>query len=400
VTGQVAGKRRWAATEVVRRALTATSFAIVAGFLTLEDFAVFAVVSTAFAMLLTVAQSSADRVLVRTWLADQRDGRIAARLTTSVTLLATGAAAAILVGLGEGRLAAVTGLYGVSCVGQVALWAEENRHRAAGELRPSNRLKTLGEIAPALGRAVGAVIAGTVLGACVGSALGAVPLFILGRRQLLPPAIGDRLRRAGRELAVSSVIGAGTSAYWRIDLFLLAALADARAVAMYALAGRGLELALILPSVYGQLSIAEFIRGAHAARTAWHHGRILIRLGCVLTVLAIALSVPLAAAVRAILNKPMTPGLIALLALTIPFTFYGGVLGNVVYAARQESLLLTTVLLMLALNIAINLPVIPWLGAPGAALTTAVTEALGVGWLAWQLRPTVRRLTSVTEGGV
>ena len=395
---QAAGRRGWTAGEVVRRGTTFASFAVIARFLGVADFATFALITAGFSIAFTVVQSAMDRLLVRTWIENPAGARALARLSATVVAGLT-AIATIICATGGATLAASVGLYGLSVALQVAVWGEETNARAAGDLPRSNRLKSIAEILPSVARAAGAIAGGTLLWTMAMSAIAAAGVAWLGRSNLLPPS-ASVLRQSGlRAALVSAGVGLGTAVYFRMDLFLISWLASDSAVAGYAIATKLLEVTLLVPSVYGQLSIAEFVESDRAAASAWRRGLRLTRFGCVLSALLAILAVPVAALAELVLDKDLPAELLALLALTIPAAYYGAVLGNVAFARHRETALLVVLAVMVVLNGALNLVAIPAYGAPGAAAITVVTEVIGVLLLSVLMREETRdlRLRVVTS---
>ena len=380
MTARRGGERRWAAMELVRRLTALVSFALVARALGVDEFAAFVLLSTAFSVLLALTQGSLDRLLVRLWLDDREAAWQVVWWSVLVTAGTTVAAAAVATVASGGRIGLAALAYGGGAAFVVAAWSAESRARAQARLPRSNAWKSAMEIGPAIARAVAAVAFADLLAVSVASLLAAAPVGILALRRLQPPRRAG-LRAAMGVVAPSAGIGLLSAAYWRIDVFLMSLLTSPAVLAGYAIAVKGLEVALVIPSVFGQLTISDFVRERGTRGAAWRRGMRLFGVGVALAVAGVAGAWIAADLVGELLRKTVEPEVVALLAAVLPAAFLGAVLGNELYASGRESELLRVLAAMVAANVAMNLLLIPVLGAPGAALTTLLTEVGGVAWL-------------------
>ena len=395
----------WALMEVVRRGATALSFVFIARGLSVEEFAAFVTIAAAFGIVSSGFQSSIDRVLVRAWVSRTRDADSLWSLSVLGTIAASLAGVGAVAAAGGGRalLVAVTG-FGISVIGQTVLWGGETRARAREDLTASSRLKTSGEVIPALLRSVGAASAGTLEAVGVGSAIAGLVLIAMSLalpHPRLKLVRAEDVRRVSRTMGTASGIGLATAVYWRLDIFLLMLLTNAGVVAGYAIAVRVIEVVLVVPSVYGQLSISALVRGGAAAEAARRRGARMVRVGVAIAIGLVALSIPLVAVLEAVADQTTRAAYLVALSPTIPAAFLGAVLGNVLFARHEEHVLLRTVLAMIAINVALNLALIPVLGGVGAAIVTSLTEVAGVAFLALHARrrPTAPVSTDAARAG-
>lgn len=373
--------------EIGRRGATILSFGVVAARLDVNDFATFIMIATAYGLLTSAAQVSIDRVLIRLWVTDPETALALAR--TSVWMCTSGAILGVLAcsAFGTTGLGLLVGFFGLRVVGQCAAWTCETRARAAADLVLSNKVRSASDLLPALAVTVAAVLTGDLLAVVVAGGVASLPLLVIGRHALNLPS-RSQFKAALAVGSTAGFTGLLSVAYWRIDVFLLGAMASASAVASYGIATRLLDIALLVPSIYGQLTIAAFVQEGDKVSWAWGVGRRLIRIGAAISVLVALLAVPLSALITLVLNKSVDPLVLALLFSVLPTAYFGGIIGNYLFANQQEKLFVHALVGMIVVNIILNCGAIPLFGATGAAGVTAVTELFGVGWMYYKLRHT------------
>ncbi len=213
--------------------------------------------------------------------------------------------------------------------------------------------------------------------------------ILRGRRAGLPLGVAfDRatwrlLAREPLGLAAISLLGLLN---YRVDVLVLAALRPARDVGLYGLATRLVEVALPLAAAFVGASFPFLSRDA---ATAPDRIAAQVRRGVRLLVLA---AVPIAAALE--LAAPLVVRTLAgpayagavlparILALSLPFSFVSTFLLFALIAAGRQRQVLPLVVASLALNVVLNVALVPELSTTAPALATLVTEVLGAACLA------------------
>lgn len=169
--------------------------------------------------------------------------------------------------------------------------------------------------------------------------------------------------------------------YWRADIWLLAALATSRQVALYGSAYRLLDAALLPALVISQLFPAPFARCGAAGRPAmvrrWLRGSALVMVP--FTVVAVAVGRPL---LGLLFGADYGGGAaaLALLGIAAPLTAAAFLL-TMCLATLDPRAYIGVALVALAANVAANLVLARTYGAAGAAAATVASQALLVGWL-------------------
>jgi len=195
------------------------------------------------------------------------------------------------------------------------------------------------------------------------------------------------LARGGWPFAVTAVL---VMIYFRIDVLMLGQLSSERSVALYSVGANVLFAIMLLSS---SLVTAIFPRLAAAPSLADPTVRTLLRRTFTIS---LALSVPFAVA-GWVLGAPIL-GLLfgasyfeagrafGLLLTSLPVLFLTNVVGHALGATGRQSTVLVVAATNAALNVILNLWLIPRMDYAGAALATLLTECVGLATFAWLLR--------------
>lgn len=246
----------------------------------------------------------------------------------------------------------------------------------------------VGGVALALGR-FEAGLEGVVMAfAASGAVAAALSLGLLGTvRRGWQPRLASQLVRFGWPLAGAALAGILLNTG---DRFVLEALAGPEVLAVYVLAAKfgGLINMLFVQSFNLAFSVLGLKalgagEGTDLHRRVFRHYTVLTGWG----VLGVSL---LAYDVTRWLSPD--PGYLAADPLILPvalgFLFYGlyYLFLNVLYSADRTRRVAVLVLASAGANVALNIALVPWLGAMGAALATAASYALLAGWTLRQAR--------------
>jgi O-antigen/teichoic acid export membrane protein len=240
---------------------------------------------------------------------------------------------------------------------------------------------SLGEHLLKVGLGIGLLYAGyglgAVLGAAVAGRLAACGIALHWLRRLGVSAGFPRdtglARKLASEAPVFALSAICATLYWRIDVFLLTQLKGVAEVGLYTAAYRVLDLAILLPQ---SLCQALF---PHLAARGGQDGEAAIRWLLVLTA-PVALGATLAPA--RLLEQLYGPGFQAAVPLLVPLVWtalpyaWNRYYATILIARGRQRTDLAINAGLLALNVALNLALIPPLGARGAALVTLVTALL------------------------
>lgn len=250
----------------------------------------------------------------------------------------------------------------------------------------------------ATGAVAGLVASGAplpvVVGAFVAGAAVYCALVVVLARRLVRPALRLDVRFCRRFLAVSLPLGTAlllNTLYFRIDALLLTALRGPGQAGLYGVAYRFLEALLpfvgfFVASLFPLLASAAGSADLGSVRTLCQRGL------DVLAVVAAAVSpgtiVLAPRLVRLVAGGGFggAVGPLRVLVLCCALMFVNGLLGYVVIALRKQKRALWLNVVVLVLNVALNLVLIPRFGALGAASAATASElAVLVGNL-WLLR--------------
>lgn len=242
-----------------------------------------------------------------------------------------------------------------------------------------------------------------------GAALTGAAAFLLSRRfwtvNLRPNwPLARTLVRDLLPIGFVSVVG---FLHFRVDSILLSFLRPAEEVGVYTVAYKFLEQSLLLPTLFMGVVFPILTRALHAGggdagaviRRSFHF---LLLLGVPLAVATVVLARPLVHLVAGSgFDAAATP--LRILAPAIVLAFVNVVFAGVLFALNRRRELLWASVAGLAVNIALNLIVIPAYGYRGAAATTVFSEALGLAlmfWLARRAHPFTLGLGFVAQLGL
>jgi O-antigen/teichoic acid export membrane protein len=189
--------------------------------------------------------------------------------------------------------------------------------------------------------------------------------------------LARRLLADGLPLAAVIVIGL---LHFRVDAVLLSLLRPAEDVGVYTVAYRFLEQSLVLPGVFMAAVfplLAAAVRAGDAADVVRKAFSFLLVVGVPLALALVVLAEPLVALVAGDgFEAAALP--LRILAPALVFTFVNAVFASLLIALNRQRALILVSLAGLTLNVLANLYAIPRFGYTGAAVTTVVSEALGL----------------------
>lgn len=178
--------------------------------------------------------------------------------------------------------------------------------------------------------------------------------------------------------------------YWRIDGVMLSLIDSPRQVGTYYLASTLAFTLSVVPTFFASSTLSTMTglwsddRDRFAAFTARSIETMLF-VGAPIAVVGLVLARPVMELIgsREFVDDG-TPTL-ALLFVAVGITFLNGTLSQALFAAHQQTFLVRLNVVNLAINIVLNLMLIPVWGAPGAALALLVTELIGLLIVSWKL---------------
>lgn len=300
-------------------------------------------------------------------------------LVAAFVLVASNGALVVAAGFAASTIA--TSVYSA---GYVAL-RSMNANRAETLLEPAGRALVLGmaTAVAASGGGLGWIAWSYALADVV--VLAAI-MVVLARKAR--GAIGGKRLGPVTWLAAAGPIG---MVYWRVDMWLLAAVASSRQVALYGSAYRLLDAAVLPVLVISQLFPAPFARCEDAQRSAfvrrWVAGSIL--LVAPFAAAALVFGRPLLTVLFGQHFAGATPAL-ALLGLAAPLTAAVFILTTALATLDPRSYI-GVAAAALCLNVLGNVALAPTLGATGAAAATVMSQAFLGAALALAVR---RRLST------
>lgn len=164
--------------------------------------------------------------------------------------------------------------------------------------------------------------------------------------------------------------------YFRIDMVILSLFRPPAEVGFYGLAYRVVESALFIPAMFGGLLLPKLTQGKSGPLLSAGAG-------------VMAVAGLMAAAVLSVFSAPLitflsgedfapAASLLAILSLALLAMFIGNVFGFALVAFDQQKKLMALYGLLAAANLIANILLIPRYGAPAAAWTTVVTEAIAM----------------------
>lgn len=216
--------------------------------------------------------------------------------------------------------------------------------------------------------------------------------FVAARRHGPVTPLFD-LRAAGRLVRESlpiTAVGIVGVLYWRADGLVLSLFSDAAQVAAYGL-GYTIAFNLAVVSSFYLNSALSTMTTTFARDREEFAG--LVRRGLELMLFLgapiVAFGAPLAGPVVALLGSEafveVTRVPLMLLLVAVVLTFGTGLLGQALFAAHEQRFLLVLNIVNLALNVALNIALAPFLGAVGVGVALIVSEVSGLVVCAWKL---------------
>ena len=243
----------------------------------------------------------------------------------------------------------------------------------------------LGFIALDMGRSLASLCAALAVASLGSFVYGLAILFGLHPSMRPERRRGDRLlaRRAMRESLPIWIAGFLSLLYFKVDTLLLQALAGDAELGAYGAAYKFFEGAMVVPAVLLAVAFPRLSR-AHRdpesrRRLEWQLGSLLLGLGIASGAACFFAGVPL---VRLTFGTGFGRAVASLevLAWGLPLIFLNFGLTHFLLARDMGRAMSLLALAMLALNVGLNLSLIPGRGGPGAAWATVLTEvALTLG---------------------
>jgi O-antigen/teichoic acid export membrane protein len=189
--------------------------------------------------------------------------------------------------------------------------------------------------------------------------------------------LARRLVADGFPLAAVIVLGL---LHFRLDAVLLSLLRDPEEVGIYSVAYRFLEQSLVLPGVFMAAVfplLAGAVREGGAADVVRKAFSFLLAVALPLAIALIVLADPLVAVAAGDgFEAAAVP--LRILAPALVFTFVNTIFASLLIVLNRQRALILVSLAGLTLNVLANLYAIPHFGYVGAAVTTVVSEAVGL----------------------
>jgi O-antigen/teichoic acid export membrane protein len=192
-----------------------------------------------------------------------------------------------------------------------------------------------------------------------------------------PPLARDLLRWA----IPLGLVYALTSLYWRVDIVLLSLVDSQQAVGIYGLAYKVVDTIYVLPAFVTLTLLPEFAR---LTRDTRRRDELVEKASAVMHVAAIPLlvfTVAFADEIAAITGGSAFDDaavVLRILMIGVALGFLRAVFTEALIAANRQLWLMYAMGALLAVNAALNLALIPVLGARGAALAFSASEALAL----------------------
>ncbi len=167
--------------------------------------------------------------------------------------------------------------------------------------------------------------------------------------------------------------------YWRVDLIMLSKLDSRSEVALYGLAFKVVDAVIVLPTFVAITLLPEFARLAEQRERFDEVMQKAFSAIQVATVAIFVLFVAYAPQITQIVGGADFAGaapVLQILAIAVFFSYFGAVMAEAFVANNRQGQLFWVSLSALPLNIALNFALIPALGARGAAVAFAISEAV------------------------
>jgi O-antigen/teichoic acid export membrane protein len=169
--------------------------------------------------------------------------------------------------------------------------------------------------------------------------------------------------------------------HYRVDLFILASMKSMSVVGTYALSARLLDMTLAGFGVFSGLVFPILVRrrqqdiGAFT-RTYRRAFDVILGLGTLAAVVIFA-TAPYIAQVFGGGTLPGAVAPLAIMAWAVPVTALNTLFAYLVFVANRQVRAIPVVIAAIVLNVALNVALIPRLGAVAPAIATDITESLG-----------------------
>jgi O-antigen/teichoic acid export membrane protein len=227
----------------------------------------------------------------------------------------------------------------------------------------------------------------------VANALG-IPLvmFYASRVGIAPRR--ERLRALVRELLTGGVPFAATGLlvmiYFRVDMLMLSQMRGERSVGLYG-AGTNLMFSVLIASqvlvgaVFPVIARSRSLADPEARSVGRRAMTLSLLMSLPFAVGACVVSGPVLALLYGHVYAAGAPALMFLM-LTLPWLFVNNLVGNCLGAVGRQRVVLLVAGINLAINVGLNLVLIPRMDYAGAALATLLSEICGTGMMAIALR--------------
>jgi O-antigen/teichoic acid export membrane protein len=177
--------------------------------------------------------------------------------------------------------------------------------------------------------------------------------------------------------------------YFRLDSVILSVLRSPSEVGYYGVAYRVIDLVMGLPgflmiALMPALVVAKRDRLRHLIQRAFD---VLVSLAIPILLGGILLRSHIVVAISSPEFAPAATPL-AILMFGAAFSFVNGVFGHALIALGHQARLIPVAVLALTMNLGLNLLLVPGLGTKGAAIATAATEGVALGYVTYLFRRT------------
>lgn len=172
-----------------------------------------------------------------------------------------------------------------------------------------------------------------------------------------------------------------TSLYWRIDIVLLSLVGTQQAVGIYGLAYKVADTFYVIPAFLMVTLLPEFVRLAH---DPGRRDELVQKASTVMQVAVVPLlvfTIAFAEEITRIAGGAAFEGagtVLQILMLGVAASFLRAIFTEALIAVNRQVWLMYATGLLLAVNVALNLALIPALGARGAAAAFAASEAVAL----------------------
>jgi O-antigen/teichoic acid export membrane protein len=203
----------------------------------------------------------------------------------------------------------------------------------------------------------------------------------------------DSFRELLHSVLPLAILAVLTVLHFKVDSLLLVFLRNPVEVGIYANSYKIMEILLMLPSMFvGSLfpAFSGALQEKGDRLSQLFHTSVATLLWVVLPLVTfVALFAPYIIAILTRDNVGEASGALQVLSLALVAWFMSSLLSHVMILAKQQRVLVQLKLVMLIVNIALNLVVIPQYGFMGAAWVTVATETVSLLLLALLLKRTV-----------